>query len=125
MARKNLATPTKVLSAQSLAANFNGPAMDVSYFDNVWITADCTGITDNMGTFSVEVRNIPAEGKGPPSNWGTLTLDTVPTLTNVNEVIQINLNQVPFSQFRLVFSAAGGTPDGIADVWYTARQVGG
>lgn len=125
MARKNLATPTRVLPAQSLATSFNGPAMDVSYHDNVWITADCTAVTDNLGTFGVEVRNVPAEGKGAPSNWGTLTLDTVPTLTNSAQVIQINLNQVPFSQFRLTFSAAGTVPDGIADIWYTARQLGG
>lgn len=125
MARKNLATPTRVLIAQSLATSFNGPAMDVSYFDNVWITADCTAVTDNIGTFSVEVRNIPAEGKGSPSSWGTLTLDTVPTLVNSSQVVQINLNQVPFSQFRLVFTANGTVPDGVADVWYTARQVGG
>lgn len=125
MARKNLATPTRVLIAQSLAADFVGPAMDVSYFDNAFITADCTGVTDNIGTFSVEVRNVPAQGKGSPSNWGALTLDTTPTLTNADQVIQINLNQVPFSEFRLVFTAAGGTPDGVCDVWYTARQLGG
>jgi hypothetical protein len=125
MARKNLATPTRVSVAHSLATSFTGPAMDVSYLDNVWITADCTGVTDNTGSFSVEVRNVPAEGKGAPSNWGSLTLDTTPNLSNMDEVIQINLNQVPFSQFRLVFTANGVVPDGVADIWYTARQVGG
>lgn len=125
MARKNLAIPTKILTAQSLAADFTGPAMNVDYLDNAFIIVDCTGITDNIGTFGVEVRFVPAQGLGLPSAWVALTLDSTPTLVNADQAFGINLNQVPFSEFRLTFTAAGGTPDGVADVWYSARQVGG
>lgn len=125
MARKNLAIPTKVSAAQSLAISFIGPSMNVDYMDNVFILLDCTSVTDNIGTFGVQARFVPAEGKGSPSNWVDLTLDSVPTLANADEAIGINLNQVPFSEFRVVFTANGTTPNGVCAVWYSARQVGG
>lgn len=125
MARKNVATPFRTLSAQSLAADFETSPMNVEYLDNVGILIDATAITDNLGTFSVWVRFVPAEGRGAPSNWAELTLDSVPTLTNTDETLFINLNQVDFTEVKLVFSAAGATPDGVADIWISARQVGG
>lgn len=125
MARKNVTIPFKISSAQSLATNFTSPPMNADYMDNVGIIIDCTGITDNMGVFTVEARFVPAQGKGPASAWGALTLDIVPTLANIDEVMIINLNQFPYSEFRISFAAIGGTPDGVCDIWYGTRQVGG
>lgn len=124
MARKNLAEPFKILTAQSLAVSFFTSPMNVDYLDNIGIIADCTGVTDNTGTFAVQVR-FKDKDTGAVSNWGDLTMDTVPTLASTSAVIVINLNQIPFSEFRLAFTAAGAVPDGIATVWFSARQVGG
>lgn len=125
MARKNLAKPFKIATAQSLAANFSTSPMNVENLDNVGIILDCKSITDNTGTFAVEVR-FKVDTVGPQSSgWGELTLDVVPTLADAPVVIPINLNQIPFTEFRITFTAAGGTPNGNVDIWFSARQVGG
>ena len=125
MARKDFTTPYKLAETQSLAAAFSTQKTNVHLSDNVGILVETSGVTDNLGTFSVEVRMVPAEGKGSPSSWATLTLDSVPTLTNSDQSFLINLNQVSFTEIRVSFSAAGSIPDGTANIWVTSRQVGG
>lgn len=124
MARKNLAIPFKIAAAHSLAASFSTSPMNVDFLDNVGIIIDATNVTDNTGTFDVQVR-FKDPKSGEVSGWGSLTLDTVPTLADASAVLVVNLNQIPFSEFRISFTAAGAVPDGSANIWFSARQVGG
>lgn len=124
MARKNLTRPYLVATAQSLGSAFQTLPMSVDYLDNVGIILDAKSVTTNSGNFAVQVRFKVVE-TGQFSNWGTLTLDVIPTLANASVAIAINLNQIPFSEFRVTFTPGGGTPNGTVDVWLSARQVGG
>lgn len=129
MARKNIIRPFKILAGQSLAAGFQSSPINIDYMDNIGIIIDASSVTDNTGTFTVEAR-----AKDPATNatssWVNLPLSngsTVapPTLADADASFDVFLYNVPYSEFRIVFSAAGGTPDGVADVWIESKQVGG
>lgn len=117
MSRKIFAGPFKALDAESLAADFQSGATDLNYIDNVGITISTSGVTDNTGTFTIEIRN------GENDSWQTLSLDTPMVLSNADASFNVSLNQVPFSQIRIAFAAAGGTPDGTATAWIVGKGV--
>ena len=99
--------------------------IDIGLVDNVMINIDCTGVTDNTGTFAVEHRLKKSNaGGGQYTSWGELTLSAVPTLADANKVFAISLNQLPPGQIRVTYSSAGGTPDGAAEIWFSACSVG-
>lgn len=125
MARKNVLKPYLSVTSQSLATNFQTNPTNITNLDNIGIILDCVSITDNTGTFKVQVRNKNFD-TGWTSNWGDLTLDTAITLANAATCIPVNLNQVPaWTEFRISFTAAGGTPNGNVTISITANQVGG
>lgn len=121
MSRKNVKT-RRLLTAQSLEASFNSEWINIDYLDNVGFLVNCNNVTDNVGTFSVEVRMKQDENTA--SEACALTLDSVPTLNDDGADFFINVNQVPANQIRLVFTASGGTPDGDCDLWVNTKTVG-
>lgn len=123
MARKNIARAFRTKRAQSLAASFQTSPINVDYLDNVVFTVETASVTDNTGTFGVEARLKGDNNEA--SAWFPLELSLVPTLANANDKIVIKLDNVPFSEVRLTFAAAGATPDGTCDVWVEAKQLGG
>jgi hypothetical protein len=125
MARKNITPPFRLTTARSLATQFFTSATNVDYLDNCGIIIDATGVTDNTGEFTVQVRFKDVKNPNIVSSWGELTLDTPVVLADADGVLVINLNQIPFSEFRIAFTPAGGVPDGIATIWIGNRQVGG
>jgi hypothetical protein len=122
MSRKHVKTK-KLASAQSLAASFQMEWMKVSQLDNVGFVVSTAGVTDNTGTFSVQVRTVDSN-TGEASPAATLTLDEVPMLTSTNTTLFINVNQLPADEIRLAFVPAGGTPDGTAAIWVNSKTVG-
>jgi hypothetical protein len=113
---------SRLESSQSLAADFQTDWLTISYQDNVGYLITTSGVTDNLGTFAVEVRMTDSNGNS--SNGVPLTLDSVPTLNDTDAEFFINLNQVPATQVRLTFTAAGGTPDGSAAIFVHSKSVG-
>lgn len=124
MARKNIAVK-KILTAQDLSADFQSIVTNVDYLDNVGVIIKTSGVSDNTGSFGIQVRIKNTQDDQNYSDWSDLTLNPVPTLADTDTDFNINLKQVPFSELRVVFAVAGGTPDGTCDVWLMAKQVGG
>lgn len=123
MARKSIIKGFKLTTAHSLAASFQSAVLPIDYMDSVGFILDCSSVTDNTGTFSVQARIKYDENSY--SSWCDLTLTTVPTLANAAVVLGVNMANVPFSELRLVFTAAGGTPNGSVTIWAQAKQSGG
>lgn len=123
MGRKTALPGYKLATAESLAADFETAAVTVLTMDNVGINIATSGVTDNTGTFAVEHRIYKDEQNY--SAWAELTLSPAPSLASADDVLFINLNQLPPGQIRVTFTAAGGTPDGTCDVWVSGCAVGG
>lgn len=100
---------------ESLASNFQTSAVRVATADNIGIWIYANNVTDNTGSFVVQVR--PWRDDNTFGEWVTLTLSADLILSNADEDFFVNLNQLPNCQVRVSFTAAGGTPDGDCDIW--------
>jgi hypothetical protein len=129
MARKNTLV-YQLAAAQSLAANFISPVTVVRFMDNCSYQINVT-TTNSTGTFAVEVSDDYAVNEASnnvvtnPGNWAALTLaGGTPTVAAANDVIVINLNQLPFNAMRLHYtSTIAGT--GVADIFIVNKEIGG
>lgn len=108
--------PFKLLDGQSLSASFSSAPVTIQYLDNIGITLACTGVTTNTGAFRVECS---IDG----IKWIDLAITPSMSLSNANEDLIINLNQVPFSQLRVSFTPAGGSPNGSVDGFITGKML--
>lgn len=128
MARKNVLSPYKILSNQSLVADFQSPPTIIPYADNCAYQINITTI-DSIGTFSVQGSlDYQVDTNGNVTNsghWVTLSLaGGTPFANAANDNIIINLNQLPFNAIRLAYTA--GTPGtGTCDAYVMTRQIGG
>jgi len=114
---------------QSLSATFTSPITTIKFSDNVSYQINVT-TSDSTGTFEVQASDDyspigPSQPVPNPGNWVTLPLGGgTPTVAGANDLILINLNQLPFTAVRLVYtSTIAGT--GTADMWVLAKQIGG
>lgn len=112
----------QIATAQSLAASFNSEITTIKTVDNVAYTIQTASVTDNTGTFGVQFRAYKDDNT--VGSWIDLTLSSTPTLADADDGFLINLNQLPPGQVRLAFTAAGGTPDGTAEIWISGKQLG-
>lgn len=127
MSRKNtLEYP--LLTGQSLAASFTSPVTVVKNLDNVSYQINIT-TSDSTGTFAVEASNdynisevtndVVSSG-----NWAALNIGGSPVAAAANDVILINLNQLPFKAVRITYTpSVAGT--GTCDMKLVAKQLGG
>lgn len=111
----------KLLTAQTLASNFSSDPIDCVKCDNYAINISTASVTDNTGSFYVDHRIYKDANNN--SDWAQLTFTTTPQLADADDVLLININQIPKGQLRLRFVAAGGTPDGTCDVWVSGKEV--
>lgn len=121
MGSKGFVKGYKLSSAQSLASNFNSDPVTVKTMDNVGLLIETDSVTDNTGTFDVQVKIHKDDNN--ESGWATLTLSTTPTLADADNQFFVNLNQLPPCKLRVAFTAAGGTPDGTCDIWMSGKQL--
>lgn len=128
MARKDTIR-TELLSSQSLAASFNGPATIVRFLDNCSYQINIT-TTNSIGTFTVQGSNdydvySPSDAPETTGNWVDLTLGGgTPFANAANDSIIIDLNQIPFNALRVKYTA-GTAGTGRCDIWFVAKQIGG
>lgn len=108
---------SKVADGQSLAADFQSDPITIESADNVglWIEVP-TGVTDNTGTFTVQVRAFKDENNY--SAWADLA--TTYQLANAAATFFRKETSLPTCQIRVSFVAAGTTPDGTCDIWASA-----
>ncbi len=129
-------SPTAVQAAASAAFLQNGadaafisnPTV-VKYLDNCAYQINVT-TSNSEGTFSVQASLDYAKDEvtGAVTNqgrWFNLILSGgIPTVAAEDDVIGIDLNQLPFNAIRL--SYAGSVPGtGTCDIFIMARQIGG
>lgn len=120
MGRKNVAAK-KLSSAQSLAASFFSPVTDTTKMDNISYIVETSGITDNTGTFTLQARNKHSDNLNDQSQW--IDLVSAAALANADTAFGIDAD-IKFSETRLKFVAAGGTPNGTCNIWFQGKVVG-
>lgn len=113
--RKNVILPHKIVDAQPLSASFKSVPINVQYLDNIGLMLKVT-TTANTGVFEIE-----ASIDGVTYDVLTLT-PAISPLAGVNDIITINLNQVPFSYIRISFTLGTGT-NGSVDAFLTAKEL--
>lgn len=110
---------TKLETAKSLASSFQTDWINISFLTNCGFIMNCNSVTDNTGTFAVEVRSKKSENE--VSDPVELTLSSTPTLADADADLAIDLANVPYDQIRLTFTPSAGSPDGDADIWLTTK----
>jgi len=127
MSRKNVLTPQLLNSTpQSLSASFVSPVTTITYADNVAYQINTT-TTNSTGTFAVQGSldyNKDVDGNVTnPGTWTTLPLGGgTPSVAAANDVILINLNQLPFNAVRLAYtSSIAGT--GTCNIYIMHKQL--
>lgn len=127
MARKNI-LETQLLSGRSLASSFTGPVTVVQNLDNISYQIDIT-TSNSTGTFVVEASdnydsNEITNAVTDSGTWAALPLGGTPTVAGANDIILINLNQLPFKAVRVRYiSTVAGT--GTCNLEIVAKQIGG
>jgi hypothetical protein len=128
MARKDVFV-SRISHNQSLAASFNGPATVIKYLDNLAYqinitTSNSTGNFSVQGSLDYSVNPLTGIVESAGS-WVTLNLaGGTPTVAAANDTIAIDLNQLPYTAIRIVYTASvAGT--GTCDIWISGRQIGG
>lgn len=110
--RKNVTEPTLLGDANtSLAASVEFPAQNIKYLDNVGLVMVITGTP--TGSFLVEFR-IGDKGTWTDSGL-VIPASGAPTVHNVN------LNQVPFEQYRVRYARTSG--DGTVTIVGMTKMV--
>ena len=131
MSRKSV-LPFVVAASQSLAASFTTIPTIINYLDNIGYQITVT-TSDSTGTFAIQASNdFRPAANGPefpvanPGTWSTLTLGgavAAPVAAAANDTIVIDMNQVPFSALRVIYtSTVAGT--GTCKIALFAKSVG-
>lgn len=128
MARKDVLTPYRIATAQSLATSFTTSPTTVTYTDNCGYQINVT-TSNSTGTFFVQgsldyavdpTTNVVKNA----GSWTDLVLSGTPTVAAANDTILLDLNQLPYNAIRLRYaSTVAGT--GTADIYIMTKQVGG
>lgn len=112
----------RLATAQSLAASFQSEATNIKDMDVIAWKISTSGITDNTGTFTAQVRD-----KDPVTNqfgdWITLDFTPAATLADADTTLYCEAT-VRAVEARLAFVPAGGTPNGTAQIWVNAARTG-
>lgn len=128
MARKNIVVH-RLVSAQSLAASFNSEVTVIRYLDNLSYQINIT-TSNSTGTFKVQGSNDyavsePGTQVTNSGTWVDLTLGGgTPSVAAANDSILINMNQLPFTAIRLVYTA-GTAGTGTCAIYVVGKQIGG
>lgn len=111
--RKNVLKIFKVLENEQLNTSVVGPVTDITYLDNVGFQFNVT-TSDAYGTFGVEAS---IDG----NQWQALTISPTPSISGSNDVVLINLNQLPFPYVRPIYTSLSG--DGYCDGYISAKMI--
>jgi hypothetical protein len=126
MSRKNVLAPVLIASNQSLASSFNSSPTIINYLDNCAYQIN-VNTSNSTGTFAVQASldyspGGPNEPIANAGNWVSLSMSGVPTVSAASDVININLNQLPFKAIRLAYtSTIAGT--GTCNIYVMAKMI--
>lgn len=116
MGRKSVILPYAIMQAVDLTADAASQVVNIQYLDNIGITIQTDGITDNDGQFKIQISNDQIL-------WQDVILDpAIPALADSDAQFAIALSNMPFAYLRVFFEAATGT-DGTATAILTAKAL--
>lgn len=114
--RKNVVKSYDMLSAASMASDQTSAATNVINMDKASIHVSWTG-SSPVGTLSVQARN------GELDSWYDLDFGGVISVSGASGDHQIILNELPFTDIRLTYTATSGSGSITARI--SMKQVGG
>lgn len=123
-----LVNPVDSTQKFQLSSSFNSPATIIRYLDNVSYQINIT-TTNSIGVFTVQASldyavNESTNAVTNAGNWEDLTLSSTLVSNAANDVILVNLNQVPFNALRVSYtSSTAGT--GTCEIFFMGKQIGG
>lgn len=122
---KGALLPFHVVNAVSMAATITSSPTNVQYLDNVVYELSWPSTGSPNGTFAVQAsEDYQVSSTGTVTNSGTwvpLTLSSTITATGSADQALIDLNQIPFSWIRLVYTRSSGT--GTLDVFVSGKSL--
>ncbi len=127
MSRKNT-LEFQVAIDQSLAASFTSPVTIVKTLDNCSYQINVT-TTDSTGTFAIQASddygiNEITNDVTYSGTWVDLPIGGTPVVSGANDIILVDINQVPFKALRVSYTA-GTAGTGTCAIKLVGRQIGG
>lgn len=116
MARKSVLKSYKMINSGDLSSDITSSETSVINLDKASIVIAWTG-SSPVGTIEVQARN------GDQDTWRALDLGAAVSVSGNSGNHRIVLNETPFTDIRIVYTASSGT--GTVDAIITAKQVGG
>lgn len=98
----------QLLTAQSLAADFQSAVSNIENCDKVSWSVIVSSISNNTGTFSAQVR-MKDEVNNLTSSWIDIDFSPTPTLADADAQLTCLLTETCWTEARLAFTAAGVT----------------
>ncbi len=118
MGRKNIIPTFKIYDAVVLGSSRTSVAVNVQNLDKASIHLVWSAGSTPVGVFTVEARN------GALDDWFTLDMGSTPiSLSGNTGSILIRLDEMPFTDIRVVYTRTSGTATLTGRI--TAKQVGG
>lgn len=100
-----------IFSLQDMGSNFTSDPQSNKFQDNVGIQIKWIGTP--TGTFGVQISNdyYPGDSDGAynAGTWTNLTLSTTIAATGGADNAAINLKQLPFSYYRVIYTFTSGS----------------
>lgn len=110
---KGVLLPFAVISGGNMAGNITSAPTNTQYLDNVVYVLSWPATGSPNGTFAVQVsEDYTVSSTGTVTNSGTwvpITLSATITAASVADNALIDLNQLPSSWVRIVYTRSSGT----------------
>jgi hypothetical protein len=115
MGRKSIVKAYKVIDAGDMSAtSITGTVTACTGIDNIGLLVEWSGSTP-VGAITVEVQN-------GTSGWSALDFGSPIAVSGNTGNLNININQIPFENLRVVYTKSSGT--GTLTVTLAAKVVG-
>jgi hypothetical protein len=114
MSAKGILNPYPVITAEDMSADITSLPSVVTSLDNIAYQVVYTG--SPVGVFNVEAS---LDG----TNWTVLVFEAEINTTNSPSPFLININQLPYAQVRLTYTADSGS--GSLSAMVMAKRLGG
>lgn len=117
--RKNVLMPKRIIVDGDMSGDLDSIVLSSQFQDNVGLQVEWSGSPTGTITVEASVDYDPIDQSG---TFYALTFN--PTLTQpagVADGYLINLNQLPFSYYKVAYARTGGT--GTLNVYTTSKEI--
>lgn len=114
MSRKSVIRGHKVITDGDMSGSLTSEITNVTNLDNVGYIVEWSGSSPS-GQIEVEIQS-------GPSGWAPLDFGSTISVSGNTGSIILNINQIPFENIRLKYTASSGT--GTLNVTLSSKVVG-